>query len=167
MQGVIAIDRLVKESYKKLPKFPDGRINYHGAGIAPVVTAYIFRQEKLLLLKRSEDVGHYKSMWDVVSGYLDEIKKPEEKALEEVREELGIEPEAIAHLHRGSEFSIDDKEEGMEWVIALIYVRLANDIEIKLNLENTKYIWINPDSISMYKMVPGLEIGLRNVMQPY
>lgn len=161
------VESLVKELYRKLPKFSDGRINYTGSNIAPVVSAYIFNKGKLLLIKRSDKVGHYKLMWNVVSGYLDEIKDPVEKALEEVSEELGIGPEMIAKASKGEEFSFLDEKEGVEWIIAPILVVLSKRHDIKLDFENTEYRWINPESLSNYKTVPGLGIGLRNIMKPH
>jgi isopentenyldiphosphate isomerase len=165
MQGRISAKEVAEELYWKLPKFPDGRIDFHGSDKAPVVTAYLFRQGRLLLLKRSSAVGHYKLMWDVVSGYLDEIKDPVEKALEEIDEELGIGFDAITSAFKGEEFSIRDDGSRIEWIIAPVSVSLKGSFEIKLNFENTEYIWIDPAAISNYKTVPGLEIGLRNVMQ--
>lgn len=165
MRENVSVERTVMKLYRKLPKFPDGRINYSGSSIAAVVTAYLFNQGKLLILKRSEKVGHYKSMWDTVSGYLDEIKDPVRKALEEVSEELGIGPETIAKASKGKEFSFLDEKEGVEWIIAPILVVLSKKPNIKLDFENTEYRWIDPESLSNYKTVPGLDIGLRNIMK--
>ncbi len=112
-------------------------------------------------------MGHYKLMWDVVSGYLDEIKDPIEKALEEVQEELGIRRDDIAKVAKGKEFSFFDDNEGVEWIIAPILIVLSKSPNIKLDFENNGYVWIDPESISDYDTVPGLEIGLRNIIKLY
>ena len=161
----ISIECLVKRLDEKLPKFSDGRINYSHSKIAAVVTAYIFNERKLLILKRSEKVGHYKLMWDTVSGYLDEVRDPISKALEEVNEELGIESSSIEKASKGKEFSLSDEKEGVKWVIAPILVVLSKKpTKIKLNFENTEYKWIDPKSLPDYNTVPGLEIGLENIL---
>lgn len=165
MDKKVSVERTVKELYLKLPKFPDGRINYHGSKIAPVVTAYIFNEGRLLILKRGEKVGHYKSMWDTVSGYLDEIKDPIDKALEEVNEELGIGQDMIAKASKGGEFSFLDRKEKVRWIIAPVLVILSGKPDIKLNFENIEYKWVNPESIFNYNTVPGLDIGLHNVLK--
>jgi isopentenyldiphosphate isomerase len=129
MRERASVERTVRELYRKLPKFRDGRINYSGSKIAPVVTAYIFNEGKLLLLKRSDKVMHYKSMWDKVSGYLDEIKDPVGKALEEVNEELCIRKYVVEKTSKGKEFSLVDKKEGVRWVIAPILVELSKNLK--------------------------------------
>ena len=163
MEENISADDLVKGLNGKLPKFSDGRINYSGSKIAAVVTVYIFNEGKLLILKRSEKVGHYKSMWDTVSGYLDEVIDPVDKALREVNEELGIGSSSIEKASKGKEFSFLDNKEGVEWVIVPILVVLSKKPKLKLNFENTEYKWIDPKSLSNYNTVPGLEIGLGNI----
>ena len=165
MEENISAEELVKGLNGKLPKFSDGRINYSGSKIAAVVTVYIFNEGKLLILKRSEKVGHYKSMWDTVSGYLDEVIDPVDKALREVNEELGIGSSSIEKASKGKEFSFSDEKEGIEWVIAPILVVLSKTpTKIRLNFENTEYKWIDPRSLPDYNTVPGLDIGLENIL---
>jgi hypothetical protein len=45
---------------KKLPKFPDGRIDYHGSKENFVFNIWIQYKDQVLLLKRSDKVGAYK-----------------------------------------------------------------------------------------------------------
>lgn len=64
---------------KILPHFPDGRIDYSHASKAPVVIIFVKHKGKILLLKRSSKVRAYKGKWQVVAGYLDEVKPLREK----------------------------------------------------------------------------------------
>ena len=47
---------IIKEFANKLPKFPDGRIDYSSSDIAPVITVFVKHKDKILLLKRSDKV---------------------------------------------------------------------------------------------------------------
>lgn len=50
---------IIKEFAKKLPKFPDGRIDYSNSDIAPVITVFVRYKDKILILKRSDKVRAY------------------------------------------------------------------------------------------------------------
>ena len=62
--------KLIKEFAEKLPKFPDGRIDYHNSDTAPVVDVFVKYQGKILILKRSNEVSNYQGKWNCISGYL-------------------------------------------------------------------------------------------------
>ena len=67
---------LLEKFSKKLPKFPDGRIDYRNSKEAAVVSVFVMCGNELLLLKRSDRVGNYKGRWNVAAGYFDELKSP-------------------------------------------------------------------------------------------
>ena len=90
--------KIIEEFYKKLPKFKDGRIDYSNSDTAPVVTVFIKYKDKILLLKRSDKVRTYQGKWNTVAGYLDELKSTQEKAIEEIKEELGVEKNDISSI---------------------------------------------------------------------
>jgi len=74
----------VKEFAKKLPKFPDGRIDYTNSDTSLVLTVFIKYKDKILILKRSNKVGTYQGKWNTVTGYLDEPKPLIEKSKEDM-----------------------------------------------------------------------------------
>src|SRR5436309_6273284 len=92
------IPAAVESLGNKLPRFPDGRIDYTHATVAPVILCFVQWQDKILLLKRSEKVLSYKNKWNTVGGYLDELKTLRQFALDELREELGISETTIKDL---------------------------------------------------------------------
>ena len=55
-----------------------------------MIICFVRYNDEILLLKRSDKVWTYKGKWNVVAGYLDEIKPLREKALEELREKPKI-----------------------------------------------------------------------------
>ena len=81
---------IIQKFSKKLPHFPDGRINYSSSRTAPVINVVVKHKDKILLLKRSDKVSTYKGKWQTVAGYLDEVKPIKEKVLEELKEEIGV-----------------------------------------------------------------------------
>ncbi|MGC8662467.1 MAG: hypothetical protein ACP5RT_01630 [Candidatus Micrarchaeia archaeon] len=167
MHEHISAGQRARSLHTKLSKFQDGRINFSGSGIAPVITAYVFYDGKLLLLRRSDKVGHYKLMRDAVSGYLDKIKDPVEKVLEEVQEELKIRHEDIAKVAKSKKFPFLDNNDGVEWMIAPILIILSKSPNIKLDFENNEYAQVDPESISSHDTVAGLEIGLGDIIKLY
>ena len=160
MSNVIDI---IREFEKKLPKFPDGRIDYHSSKTAPVLNAFVKCKDKILLLKRSQKVRTYKGKWNSLGGYLDEPVPLKEKILEELDEELGVKENIIKTIKEGESFTFEDKEIGMIWIIFPVVVELKEMPEIKLDWEHTEYRWIYPKEIKNYDTVSKLEIVYNKV----
>lgn len=148
---------LLKKLSKELPHFPDGRINYGGAKIAPVINCVLFHKGKILLLKRSQKVGNYREMWNPVGGYIDEFKPVKQKALEEIKEELGIRKKDIKRISVSEPIKIFDRKIGKTWIVHPVLAELAVEPKIKLDWENTDYKWILPEELRKFKCVPGAQ----------
>lgn len=157
---------MIESLGKKLPKFDDGRINYSTSDTAPVVTVFVSYNGKILLLRRSDKVLTYKGMWNAVAGYLDEPKPVRDKALEEVREELGIEADNISKVVMGEPYDLVDPKIGKTWRVCPILILLKQNPEIKLDYENTEYAWINPSELGNFETVPGLDRSLDRILFP-
>lgn len=154
----------IKQFAEKLPKFPDGRIDYSNSDTAPVITIFIKHQDKILLLKRSDKVRTYQEKWNTVAGYLDEIKPIQEKVLEEIREELGIERDNnILSIHLGESYQFTDTEVKKTWIVHPVLIKLRNKPEIKLDWEHTEYKWIKPEEIKNFGSVSNLENSLEKI----
>lgn len=106
----LKIAQVLKEFAEKLPRFPDGRIDYSHLDKAPVLTCIVKFQDKIILLKRSDRVRTYQGKWNTVAGYLDELKPIREKALEVVKEELGITQKDILQVKLGSPYEFSDPD---------------------------------------------------------
>ena len=50
------VKKILQPFVETLPRFPDGRIDYSHANKAPVITVFVFSNDHMLLLKRSEKV---------------------------------------------------------------------------------------------------------------
>lgn len=126
-----------------------------------VVSCFIKRNEKILLLRRSEKVGSYRGKWATVSGYVEKNEMPEETALKEIREEIGVEAKLI---RKGKIIHVKDKEGN--WFVHpfLFEIKSGN---IKIDWEHTEYRWIRPEEIENYDTVPMLKEALKNVLEYY
>lgn len=114
-----------------------------------VVTAFLERDGKVLLLRRSEDVGSFHNRWSAVSGYLE--KGPIEQAKTEVREETGFEP---GELKEEGE-KVVAKGEGTVWIVHPFLFEFDRE-KINLNFENLEYRWVNPEEMRDMRTVPKL-----------
>jgi len=155
----------VKKFANKLPKFPDGRIDYSNSDIAPVITVFIKYQDKILLLKRSNKVRAYRGKWNTVAGYLDDLNPLREKALEEVQEELEISEDNILLFCAGESYKFTDAEINKTWLVHPVLVELKNKPNIKLNWEHTQYKWIKEKELKKFDVVPNLDKSLENVFK--
>ena len=150
----------LRELAKKLPKFPDGRIDYSNSDTALVITVFIKNKDKILLLKRSSKVSTYQGKWNTVAGYIDEPKPIREKIIEEIREELGIGEDNILSYNLGEKYEFKDQLLNKTWIVYTAVVELKNTPEIKLDWEHTKYKWIKPEEMKKFDTVPNLHKSL-------
>lgn len=149
--------KVIEDFSKKLPHFPDGRINYSNSNIAPVINVVVQYQNKILLLKRSEKVNSYKGKWNTLGGYLDEVKPVREKVEEELGEELKINNLEKTKFSYGEIYEFHDKEIGKTWIIQPVLVEFARRPNIKLDWEHTDARWIFPKEITKFDCVPKIE----------
>ena len=155
----------IKKFAKKLPRFPDGRIDYSNSDIAPVVTVFVKFKDKILLLKRSDKVRAYQNKWNTVAGYLDELKPVRDKGLEELKEELGIEESDISIIHFGTPYKLTDNEISKMWIVHPVLVELKNKPKIKLDWEHIKYQWIKPEELGNFDVVFNLGESLKKALK--
>lgn len=152
----IEILKKVEVFEKKLPKFPDGRINYSASDIALVICVFVKYKNKILLLKRSNYVGNYSGKWDVVTGFFDELKSIEYKVLKELNEELNLNKDYVISMIIGNLAEIKDKEINRIWIICPVIVELNQKPKIKLNRENTEYKWVEPEKMEEFDIIPNI-----------
>lgn len=150
------MEQVLKEKLElfaaQYPKFADGRIDYSHAHDVAAVVVFVMYDEKLLLLKRSDQVRSYKNKWDVIAGFYDEFVEPEEKALEELREEAGIVAEDIELLKPGKLFARHDEALNGTFYNVPVLVRLKTQKEIVLDFEHTEYAWTTFDQLKNYDL---------------
>ncbi len=116
----------------------------------PVVTVFLQKKGKILLVKRGEDVGSYRGKWSAISGYI-EGKTPLEQAHQEVLEETGLTGSLISY---GKPISV--RYADVVWEINPVLFEVESEDEVELNWENIEYRWVSPDKIKEMDTVPKL-----------
>ena len=123
-----------------------------------IVTSIIKHQEKILLLKRSDRVKTMKNVWSGVSGIIEnDDESPLSRAKIEIFEEIGIIEKNIELLKSNPQIKIDSQQyKNHKWNIFPFLFQVETP-EIKLNWENSEFVWIDPNDIVDYKTVPALK----------
>ncbi|HBG81485.1 TPA: hypothetical protein DDW69_01450 [candidate division CPR2 bacterium] len=156
---------VIKQFSDKLPKFPDGRINYSGTNRAPVINALVKYRDEILILKRSDKVANYKGKWNSIGGFLDEAKPLKQKVLEEVNEELGITEDEIEEARLFESYVFYDESIDKTWISFPALIELKVKPEIKLDQEHTDYKWIKPEDLKKYEFIPGLDEAIKKILK--
>ncbi|MEF8832586.1 MAG: NUDIX domain-containing protein [Candidatus Thermoplasmatota archaeon] len=113
-----------------------------------MVTAFLKRDDSILLLKRSDEVKTFKGRWAGVSGYL-EKDDPVKQARTEIKEETKLEGKLL------SEGKIVSTRDGDKiWNVHPFLFEVEDEPE--LDWENERYEWVLPDKIKDRKTVPEL-----------
>ena len=129
-----------------------------------IVTSFITKDEKFLLLKRSEKVKSMKGLWAGISGIIENNEEPLKRAKIEIFEELGIKEDQIKLLKAAAQMRVVSPQyKNHEWEIYPFLFEVSNT-EIKLNWENSEYKWISADELNNYKTVPNLEKVLLSLL---
>jgi 8-oxo-dGTP pyrophosphatase MutT (NUDIX family) len=139
-----------------LPKFPDGRIDYTFSDTAPVITCIVKVNDKFLLLKRSDKVENYKGKWNVISGYLDDFKSLNEKALEELEQETGISREQVSYIEAMRPYRWLDDKIKKTWLVYPVIIELKKQQHVTLDWEHTDFCWVAPNDIFKFDLLPDL-----------
>jgi len=122
-----------------------------------IVTSFLKDNDKILLLKRSNQVKTMKGLWAGVSGIIENDEKPIRRAKIEIFEELGITEDKIKFLKSSPEMNVHSPQyENHEWEIFPFLFEAKNPV-INLNWENSEYVWITIDEIKNYETVPSID----------
>ncbi|RLG71332.1 MAG: hypothetical protein DRO11_04705 [Methanobacteriota archaeon] len=133
--------------------------------VKKVVTAFLRYNKKILLLRRSRDVGSYRGRWAGISGYLEEGETPKQRALLEIEEETGTPPERVRFVSEGTPLTIQDEKMGILWVVYPLLFQTSKP-KIKLDWEHVEAKWVNQEELNQYKTVPNLLETFRRVSRP-
>ncbi|MGC8962093.1 MAG: NUDIX domain-containing protein [Candidatus Bathyarchaeia archaeon] len=120
-----------------------------------VVTSFIVKAGKVLILRRSGSVGSYRGRWSAISGYLED--HPLNQAYREIEEELSIHGEDLKLLAVGDPTEVVDEDLKIRWIIhPFLFEFTGEDSEIRLNWENLEARWVKPEEVKELETVPDL-----------
>lgn len=129
-----------------------------------IVTSFIKDNEKLLILKRSQDVKTMKGLWAGISGIIEKNEEPLKRAKIEIFEEAGITEDKITLIKSAEEMSVNSPQyQNHEWKI-FPFLFEAKNPTVKLNWENSDFRWIKVDELKNYETVPSLQKVLFNLL---
>lgn len=128
-----------------------------------VVTCFLVRDGKVLLLKRSRKVRTYQGKWAGISGAMEGLDA-EREARRELREETGLGEPQVALRARGAPLEVRDAALGIAWEVHPVLAELAADAEPRLDWEHTEARWVRPEDLGQYDTVPGLAEALERVL---
>jgi 8-oxo-dGTP diphosphatase len=124
-----------------------------------VVTCILEHDGKILLLKRSNQVGTYRGLWGGVAGYVEELEDPYDTAIKEIREEAGIELDALELVLKGNPIEISDTYEGRRynWIVYPFLFHVQAKELVRIDWEHEEYRWVQPSEVRKLETVPGLD----------
>ncbi len=133
---------------------------------ANVVTCFLLRRsggdDKILLLRRSQQVGTYRGRWAGVSGYIEETD-PLTQAHTEIEEETGLAREDVQLLSTGDSLEVVDAEADRTWIVHPFLFEVREPASIRADWEHTETRWIRPEEVFQYETVPQLAEALMRV----
>ncbi len=132
--------------------------------VTKIVTSFIQDEQKLLILRRSNQVKTMKGLWAGISGIIEKNEPPLTRAKIEIYEETGISEDKIRLIKNADKLRIHSPQyENHEWEI-FPFLFEAKNPDIKLNWENSEYTWITIDELKNYNTVPSLDKVLQNLL---
>lgn len=130
-----------------------------------VVTVFLRRKDdRILLLRRSQQVGSYRGCWAGVSGYLEE-PLPLQQALKELREETGIEAQDVRLRVEAPMLEVRDGQLQRCWCVHPFLFDLIDPVDVTLDWEHETCRWVTPEEIATLETVPLLAEAFRRCLQ--
>jgi predicted aconitase with swiveling domain/8-oxo-dGTP pyrophosphatase MutT (NUDIX family) len=138
-----------------------GAVDLRNVTLKNITTSIMISKSKILILKRSDDVGTYKGRWACVSGYIEKGETADETALREISEELGLERDDIEFVRKGK--VLYARDETLLWAIHPFLFETKKP-DIKLDWEHDIHKWIFPKEAENYETVPKLKEAIESVL---
>ena len=162
----VGVDAVMRTEPVFVPR--RGQVDYTHIRYAPVLNAVVVCRGKVLLLQRSSGMRSYPNHWCGISGYLDDHRSVEDKARQEMLEEVGITADRIRSMQRGTVLLQEAPDYGKSWLVVPILVRVA-DRHYRLDWESQAAGWFSMTEAMSLPLLPGVEAVIakyRNVIDP-
>lgn len=113
-----------------------------------VVAVVLRHNGKIALFKRSRRVAHDGGLWHCITGYVETGKSPSQQALDELREEAGLETASLTKLDAGPDLIMDDRR-GQPWLVHT-FVATTSQRRLRLDWEHDSYRWTSPCKVKRF-----------------
>ena len=121
-----------------------------------VVTCLLENNGEILILKRSEKVGTYHELWGGIAGFVEENEEPQETAVKEIKEEVGIEKKDLLLVKKEDAIKFTDLYGGKlyDWIVYSFLFHIKDRDKIQIDREHTEFRWVKPSELKKYDTVP-------------
>ncbi len=133
-----------------------GQVDYTHVRYAPVLNAVVVCRGRVLLLQRSSGMRSHPNHWCGISGYLDDARSVEDKARQEMLEEVGITADRILGMRRGTVLLQEAPDHGKSWLVVPVLVRVR-DRRYRLDWESQAAGWFSMTGASGLPLLPGFD----------
>src|SRR2546427_10709735 len=152
--GLLTGDRIVVNADRGSLELPDVKARR-------VVTAILRNRGRILIVRRSEEVGSFRGKWSAISGHIEGREDPKHRAIVEVREETGL--RAITFRASGNPVLARD---GTTIYVVHPFLFDTPDRRVRLDWENIEMRWVRPEELDRFETVPRLVAVVAAVLSP-
>jgi 8-oxo-dGTP diphosphatase len=121
--------------------------------------AFILKEGKILILKRSPKEDCFENMWDIPGGKIDFGETPEESLKREVKEECGIDIKVRIPVSVWTFFKNNNKTQ----VVGISFLCNYISGDIRLSKEHVDYKWIDPKEIENFNLHKGIKKDVKAI----
>lgn len=126
------------------------------------VKGIIEKNDKILIVKRSDQENHRPGVWETVGGRMDHLIAPEEELKREIAEEVGLVVDV------GVPFNIFSfVRDAGEFVVGITYICKYISGQVILSEEHADYRWIDPMSFADFESVDSLKKEIAQYIDRY
>lgn len=152
---------LLRTGDRAIVRAEEGVVEVPGVAERSVVTAFLERDGRILVVRRGDRVGTFPGRWSGISGSLQSGEDVEAGARREVEEETGLRD--LTLVGRGPVLRARNEDV----VFAIHPIRFeAPRGEVQLDWENVEARWIRPDELGALETVPKLVEAYRATTPP-
>ncbi len=152
---------LFRTGDKVLVDADGGYVEIEGVEVAHVVTAFLYNEGDVLILRRSQKVSSFPGHWAAVSGYIEDDEDSLSRARREIEEETGI---TEAELMSVGDVVLARGPQGpVVWEVHPFLFEVAQR-EVSLQWEHVEHRWVRPEELPSYETVPKLSEALESVL---
>ena len=128
-----------------------GHVELPGVRAQRVVSAVLRNRGRILIVRRSLEVGSFLGHWSVVSGHLEGREDPADRARREIREETHVRYPVL----RAESPPLLARHESTMYVVHPFLFDVPSR-RVRLDWENMDSRWIRPKDLRRFKTVPRL-----------
>ncbi|WP_284976736.1 NUDIX domain-containing protein [Arthrobacter sp. efr-133-TYG-104] len=113
-----------------------------------VVAVVVQWRSKIALFKRSQSLRHESGQWHCITGYMEPGRTPRQQAMDELREEAGLEASHISELRSGPKLLMTDGS-GALWLVHT-FTAVTSNRRLEIDWEHEAYRWTPPSKVKRF-----------------